>query len=178
MKKLIASALLLILAACTSTTIGGANGSPNASGTGVANTPATPNTCGLLVKADVEAVVGSVSDTPIGTSVPSVPGVADKGSACVYHGATGLLTVAVLDRATSRSDFDNIAKQVPGAQAIPSLGDAAYGASGGASGVGGATVLVLKGTAYLSLSATSSSKTSDALFDGVKGLARAAIGKL
>jgi hypothetical protein len=107
-----------------------------------------------------------------------MPGVAAAASACVYRGANGLLTIAVLDGATSRADFDNIAKQLPGTQPISGLGDAAYGASSGTSGAAGATVLSLKGSKYLSLSVTSSSKTGDALLDGLKSLARTAVGKL
>lgn len=176
MKNLIAALILVTLAACTSSTTGGT--SPSGSAAGATSAGGSSSVCGLIAKSDAEAVVGTVSDTPTGTSAPSMPGVADKASVCVYRGASGLLTVAVLDRATTKADFDNIAKQVPGAQPISGLGDAAYGASSGASGAAGASVLVLKGSKYLSLSVTSSSKTADALLDGLKTLARSAVTKL
>ena len=183
MKKLIAtSTLFLALAACTSGTSGGGGAVlPSVpslpSATGSAGPARVSNVCALLAKSDAEAVVGTVTDTPAGTSVPSVPGVAGGASACVYRGASGVLTVAVVDRATSRADFDNAARAIT-AQPIPGLGDAAYGGSAGTSGVGGSTVLVLKGSTYLSLSATSTTKTADALLDGLKTLARTAIAKL
>ena len=183
MKKLIASALLIVLAACTSTTGGpSAVASPSSS-----RPPATsasplassgPSVCALVTKTDAEAVVGTVTDTPVSTSAPAVAGVADHASACVYRGASGVLTVAVVDRSTSRADFDNVAKQVPGAQPVPGLGDAAYGASSGGGSAGGATVLVLKGSKFLSLSVSASSKGGDALLDALKTLARSAIAKL
>src|SRR6266545_3849079 len=78
----------------------------------------------------------------------------------------------LVERSTSRADFDNVAKQVPGAQPISGLGDAAYGASAGTGGAGAATVLVLKGSKYISVVATSTSKTGTVLLDGSKTLAR------
>jgi hypothetical protein len=170
MKKLIATALLLTLAACTSTTTGG-TGATSATGS-------TSASCALVAKADAEAVVGAVTDTPVGTSAPAVSGVADSASACVYRGANGVVTIALVERSTSRADFDNVAKQVPGAQPISGLGDAAYGASSGTGGAGAATVLVLKGSKYISVAATSTSKSGEALLDASKPLARTAIGKL
>ena len=183
MKKLMASALLIVLAACTSTT-GGPSAVASPSSSRAAATSAAPlassgaSVCALVTKTDAEAVVGAVSDTPVSTSAPAVPGVADQASACVYRGASGVLTVAVVDRSTSRADFDNVAKQVPGAQPIPGLGDAAYGASSGGGSAGGATVLVLKGSKFVSLSVSASSKSGDALLDALKTLARSAIAKL
>jgi len=169
MKKLIATALLFTLAACTTTT-GGTSGTSTSGSTSAS--------CALVAKADAEAVVGAVTDTPVGTSAPAVSGVADSASACVYRGANGVVTIALVERSTSRADFDNVAKQVPGAQPISGLGDAAYGASAGTGGAGAATVLVLKGSKYISVAATSTSKTGDVLLDGSKTLARTAIGKL
>lgn len=177
MKKLIAIPLLVFsLAACTTATSGGAGGSANPSAVR-SGSVSTSSVCALLAKSDAETIVGTVSDTPAGTSVPSVPGVAASASACVYRGASGLLTVAVVDRATSRADFDSAAKSI-NAQPVSGLGDAAYAAAGGTTGVGGSSVLVLKGTTYLSLSATSTAKSGDALLEGLKTLARTAIAKL
>ena len=182
MKKLMASALLVVLAACTSTTGGrSAVASPSSSQAAANASPLASSggsVCALVTKTDAEAIVGAVTETPVSTSAPAVPGVADQASACVYRGTTGVLTVAVVDRSTSRADFDNVAKQVPGAQPISGLGDAAYGASSGGGSAGGATVLVLKGSKFLSLSVSASSKSGDALLDALKTLARSAIAKL
>lgn len=184
MKKLMASALLIALAACTSTTGGPSAVASPSSSSRPAATSAAPlassptSVCALVTKTDAETLVGAVTDAPVSTSAPAVPGVADQASACVYRGASGVLTVAVVDRSTSRADFDNVAKQVPGAQPVPGLGDAAYGASSGGGSAGGATVLVLKGSKFLSLSVSASSKSGDALLDALKTLARSAIAKL
>ena len=147
---------------------------PSSSG---ASASSTTDPCTLVTKADAEKVVGSVSETPRQTAA-TLPAVAERGSVCVYTGAAGLLTVGLATKATTSSEFDGIAKQVPGVQPISGLGDSAYGASGGGSGASGATILVLKGSTYLSLSATSSSTSGDPLLNSLKSVAQTAVGKL
>ena len=133
--------------------------------------------CGLLAKSDVDAVVGTVSDQPAATSAP-MTGVADRASVCAYRGANGLLTVAVLTKAMTRSDFDSLMRQVPGVQPISGIGDAAYGTSAGANGANGASVLVLKGSTYFTIVATSSSSDGSGMLDSLKTLATKVSGKL
>ena len=189
-RSALASILVLALAAAC-----GASSTPNGTGaaasasasstatassaspTSTANLPSTANACTIVTKADAEAVVGIVSDTPSATAA-TLPGVAERGEVCAFRGASGILTVGVLTKATTRADFDSIAKQVPGIQAISGLGDAAYGTSAGAGSANGATVLVLKGTTYISLSVTSPSTSGDALFSSLKTLAGKAVAKL
>ncbi|HUQ42256.1 MAG TPA: hypothetical protein VM052_07125 [Candidatus Limnocylindrales bacterium] len=122
-------------------------------------------------------MIGTVTNTPFATTAPSAPGVAEQASACVYQGTSGLLTIAVALKAFTRSDLDTIAKQVPGMQSIPGIGDAAYGTASGAGSVSGATLFALKGTSYLSLSATGS-KTADAMLASLKTIATSAVAKL
>lgn len=122
------------------------------------------------MKSDVEAVVGTVTDQPAATSAP-MTGVADKASVCAYRGASGLLTIAVLTKAMTRSDFDSLMRQVPGVQPISGVGDAAYGTSAGTNGANGASILVLKGTTYFTIVATSSSNDSSAMLASLKTLA-------
>lgn len=149
----------------------------SAGATSSANLPSTANACTIVTKADAEAVVGTVSDTPSATAA-TLPGVAERGEVCAFRGASGILTVGVLTKATTRADFDAIAKQIPGVQPISGLGDAAYGTSAGAGSASGATVLVLKGTTYFSLSATSTTTSGDGLFSSLKTVAGRAVAKL
>lgn len=200
MKKLFASLLLAaIAAACGNASTGGTatssaaassstgisavtSSSPSASASALpsssgASTSSTSDTCALVTKSDVEAVIGSVTDQPSQTSAP-MTGVADKASVCAYRGANGLLTVAVLSKAMTRSDFDSTMRQVPGVQPISSIGDAAYGASAGTNGANGASILVLKGTTYFTIVATSSSSDSTAMLNSLKTLAGKVAGQL
>jgi hypothetical protein len=201
MKKLIFASILLaaIAAACGNASTGGASASsagssssagigaaasasPSASGSALpsssgASTSSTSDTCALVTKSDVEAVIGTVSDQPSQTSAP-MTGVADRASVCAYRGANGLLSVAVLSKAMTRSDFDSTMRQVPGIQPISGVGDAAYGAAAGANGANGASILVLKGTTYFTIVATSSSGDSTAMLNSLKTLAGNVAGKL
>lgn len=147
---------------------------PSSSGASAAS---VADACGLLVKSDVEAVVGTVTDQPAATSAP-MTGVADKASVCAYRGANGLLTIAVLTKAMTRSDFDSLMRQVPGVQPISGMGDAAYGTSAGTNGANGASILVLRGTTYFTIVATSSSNDSSAMLDSLKTLATKVTSKL
>jgi outer membrane receptor for Fe3+-dicitrate len=135
-----------------------------------ASASSVSDACALLAKTDVEAVVGAVIDQPSSTSAP-MTGVADKASVCVYRGANGLLTVAVLSKAMTRSDFDSVMRQVPGVQAISGIGDAAFGTSAGTTGANGASILVLKGTTYFTIVATSSSTDGSTMLTSLKTLA-------
>jgi hypothetical protein len=174
-KSVLASFLFLTLAvSCGGTgTLSSSSSSPAGSSAPAGGSDA----CALVAKSDAETAVGTISDTPAAT-VGTLPGVADKGSVCAYRGANGLLTVGLLTKALTRSDFDALAKQVPGVQPISGLGDAAYGAAGGTSGVNGATLLVLKGSTYFSLSSTSTSGTGDAALDKLKTIAQKSVSKL
>ena len=177
-KSLIASLLFFALAAsCGATGSLSSSSSSPASSSGAPRGSTVSDACALVAKADAEAVVGTISDTPAATA-GTLPGVADKGSVCAYRGATGLMTVGLLTKALTRSDFDSLAKQIPGVQPISGLGDAAYGAAGGTSGANGATLLVLKGGTYFSLSATSTSGTADASLDKLKAAAQKSVSKL
>lgn len=147
---------------------------PSSSG---ASASSTTDPCTLVTKSDAEKVVGTVNETPKQTAA-TLPAVAERGSVCVYTGTAGLLTVGLATKATTSSEFDSIARQVPGVQPISGLGDSAYGTSAGASGASGATILVLKGSTYLSLSATSSSSSGDPLLNSLKSVAQTAAGKL
>lgn len=147
---------------------------PSSSG---ATSSSVGDACSLLLKSDVEAVIGTVSDQPSATSAP-MTGVAEQASVCAYRGANGLLTVAVLSKAMTRSDFDSVMRQVPGVQPVSGIGDAAYGTSAGANGATGASVLVLKGTTYFTLVATSSSSDGSAMLDSLKTLAGKVASKL
>lgn len=118
-----------------------------------------------------------MSDAPTQTA-GTLPGASGSGSVCAYRGAGGLLTVGLATSPTSKSDFDNAARQVPGVQAISGLGDSAYGTSAGQSSASGATILVLKGSTFFSLSATSTSTSGDPLLNSLKSLAQTAVGKL
>src|SRR5512135_2804339 len=150
MKKLLMTSLVLtaLAVACgTSTSSASPSASASASLSAVSSSPsasAVPSSsgasaasvgdaCGLLAKSDVEAVVGTVTDQPAATSAP-MTGVADRASVCAYRGANGLLTIAVLTKAMTRTDFDSLMRQVPGVQPISGIGDAAYGTSAGTNG--------------------------------------------
>lgn len=159
-------------AASPSTSVSSA--APSSSGTG---TSSTTDSCTLVTKADAETAVGTVSDTPVQTAA-TLPALAERGSVCAYRGANGLLTIGLATKATTRSDFDSIARQVPGVQPVSGIGDAAYATSLGSGSANGATLLVLKGSTYLSLSATSSSTANDALLDKLKTIAQKAVTKL
>lgn len=200
MKKLLFASILLaaIAAACGNASTGAtassagpsssagigaaASSSPSASRSALpsssgASTSSTSDTCALVTKSDVEAVIGTVSDQPSQTSAP-MTGVADRASVCAYRGANGLLSVAVLSKAMTRSDFDSTMRQVPGIQPISGIGDAAYGAAAGTNGANGASILVLKGTTYFTIVATSSSTDSTAMLNSLKTLAGNVVGKL
>jgi hypothetical protein len=162
------------LSAAASASPASTSAGPSSSGASAAS---VADACGLLVKSDVEAVVGTVTDQPAATSAP-MTGVADKASVCAYRGANGLLTIAVLTKAMTRSDFDSLMRQVPGVQPISGIGDAAYGTSAGTNGANGASILVLKGTTYFTIVATSSSNDSSAMLDSLKTLATKVTSKL
>ena len=146
--------------------------SPAASGG--ASASSTTDACTLVTKADAERVVGSITETPSATS-GTIPGTSMNGSACVYRGAGGVLTIGLSTTSTSKTDFDSAAKQVPGAQPIAGLGDSAYGSSAGQGSASGATILVLKGSTFFSLTAGSTSATGDPLLNSLKSLAETAV---
>lgn len=161
--------------ASASASTSASSAAPSASGGVSASSTSDP--CTLVTKSDAEKVVGTVSDAPSQTA-GTLPGVSGSGSVCAYRGAGGLLTVGLATSSTSKTDFDNAAKQVPGVQPISGLGDSAYGTSAGQNGASGATILVLKGSKFFSLSATSTSTSGDPLLNLLKSLAQTAVSKL
>jgi hypothetical protein len=116
------------------------------------------------------------SDQPTVTA-GTLPGVSASGQLCVFRGADGLLTVAVLSQSMTKADFTAMARKLPGVQEVSGIGDSAFAVKGTAA-AGGASLLVLKGSTYLSLSATSTSKDGDALLTALEDLAKKVVDKV
>lgn len=172
-------------AAAATTPASGTSGGTSAGATGGATTGETTSggsasaakACSLLSTLDAQKVVGNVTMAPT-TQTGTLPGTPSQGGLCVFDGTDGKLTIGLLEH-TSSSDFSSFTKSVPGVQQLQGIGDQAYLAKGAPGGsAAGASVLVLKGGSYLSLSATSSSKSADDLATALQDLAKQLAGDL
>lgn len=155
---LIFMAIVVACGPAATTTATPAPATPGGSATGL-----RADACSLA-RADVEAVIGPA------TSQQPTPGA--DATACVFTSNEGLLTFTVTRAPFSRTDFDNAAKQMPGAQAESGIGDAAYSSTLGAAGAGVTTFFVLKGSTQIVLQATSRAKDGPALLAALRTVAR------
>lgn len=179
-RSLIASVLALVLAAACGVQTFGTGSSPtptggpaSASPGPAAAPPSVTDVCTLVAKADAEAVIGPVSEEPAATSAPLI-GVAERGSVCLFRSRDGVFVAAVLERAITRSEFDALVRQLPGVQPVDGIGDNAYATVASVGGAGASSVLVLKGSTYFTVTATMTTKSGDALLEGLKALAQKA----
>ncbi len=155
--------------AATTATTATKTDTATAAATGGSTTGLRGDACSLA-RGDVEAVIGPA------TSQQPTPG--GDATACVFTSNEGLLTFAVTRTPFSRTDFDNSAKQMPGAQTESGIGDAAYSSTLGATGASATTLLVLKGSTHLTFQATSRSKDGPALLAALRAVARKVAGSL
>jgi hypothetical protein len=156
--------------AATATAAGAATASP---GGGTATSSSDP--CTVASRADVEAVIGTLTTTPTKVSLPLV---GFSVSACVFASNEGTLTAAIGPRNLSKDSFDVAMRTVPDLTAVSGVGDSAYAvrldAPTGMAGAAG--IVATKSGVYFTVQAAHKTKTSSTLMTGVTDIAKKAAG--
>ncbi len=129
----------------------------------------------MASKADVEAIIGTLTTTPTTVSLPLV---GFSVSACVFASNEGTLTAAIGPRNLSKDSFDVAMRTVPDLTAVSGVGDSAYSvrldAPTGMAGAAG--IVATKSGVYFTVQAAHKTKTSSALMTGVTDIAKKAAG--
>ncbi|MHB8680979.1 MAG: hypothetical protein ACYDA2_02645 [Acidimicrobiales bacterium] len=166
LERLAAGALVVALgagaAACSSSSPNSSGTTTTASASGPSNKSSSPG-CGLVSAAEVNAALGTNVGSPSAQPNGSV-------TVCTYTSSSPIATVIVRfqtgmsmsDFATARAQFDQHGETTT---SVSGLGDAAYSSSAGTGQYQQNTIVVLKGSTELLI-------TAPASLDQVEALAR------